>query len=181
MLTIADRTAQRITLEQRLELDHILVEGTLRIAPEERGHGVPQGAATSPLAADVSAYRYDLGVNPQGITSVQIKWSDTDPVLTFQDADGPHAIPVGIGHWVRARTGFKKHINELYDTPDQGVAARGAWSAEDTFSARMVLTDTPYTVITSFKFTDNQVALDVAYNIRWDVNHMTEPQVVGTR
>jgi hypothetical protein len=82
---------------------------------------------------------------------------------------------------VRGRTGFKKHINELYDTPEQGIAARGAWSADDTFSARMVMTETPYTVITDFKFVGDQVTLNVSYNIRWSPNDMTEPAVVGTR
>jgi hypothetical protein len=82
---------------------------------------------------------------------------------------------------VRGRTDFKKKINELFDTPEQGIAARGAWSADDTFNARMVFTETPYAAITTFKFTGDQVTLDLSYNIRWDVNSITQPQVIGTR
>jgi CubicO group peptidase (beta-lactamase class C family) len=140
---------------------------------------LPSGADSSGMAAQVSGARYTVAGNPQGITGLSFDFNATPPVVTIEDADGPHAIPVGIGSWVRGRTGFKKRINELYDTPEQGIAARGAWSADDTFNARMVFTETPYTAITNFKFAGNQVTLDVSYNIRW--GSLTEQQVVGTR
>jgi len=140
---------------------------------------LPTGADSSAMAAQLSGGRYTVASNSQGITALSFDFASALPTLTIEDADGPHAIGVGIGSWVRGRTGFKKHINELYDTPDQGVAARGAWSADDTFSARLVFTETPYTAITSFKFAGNQVTLDVSYNVRW--GSLTEPQVVGTR
>jgi CubicO group peptidase (beta-lactamase class C family) len=141
---------------------------------------LPTGADSSGMAAQISGTHYTVaGTNSQGISGLSFDFNATPPTVTIEDADGPHVIPVGIGSWVRGRTGFKKHINELYDTPDQGIAARGAWSADDTFNARMVFTETPYTAITNFKFAGDQVTLDVSYNIRW--GSMTEPQVVGTR
>ena len=142
---------------------------------------LPTGADSSAMAAQVSGARYTVASNAQGITALSFDFASATPTVTIEDGDGPHAISVGIGSWARGRTGFRKHINELYDTPDQGVAARGAWSADDTFSARLVLTETPYTVITNFKFAGNQVSLDVAYNVRFDLTHLSEPQVVGTR
>jgi CubicO group peptidase (beta-lactamase class C family) len=140
---------------------------------------LPTGAESSGMAAQVSGAHYTVGSNSQGITGLSFDFAAAPPSVTIEDADGPHVIPVGMGSWVRGRTDFKKRINELYDTPEQGIAARGAWSAEDTFNARMVFTETPYTAIANFKFTGNQVALDVSYNVRW--GNLTEPQVVGTR
>jgi len=141
---------------------------------------LPTGADTSGMAAQITGTHYTVaGSNSQGITGLSFDFNATPPTVTIEDADGPHVIPVGIGGWLRGRTDFRKHINELYDTPDQGIAARGAWSADDTFNARMVFTETPYTAITNFKFAGDQVTLDVSYNIRW--GNMTEPQVVGTR
>jgi len=142
---------------------------------------LPMGADSSGMAAQVSGAHYTVASNAKGITGLSFDFASATPTVTIEDGDGPHAISVGIGNWVRGRTGFKKHINELYDTPEQGIAARGAWSADDTFSARMVMTETPYTVITDFKFVGDQVTLNVSYNIRWSVNDMTEPAVVGTR
>lgn len=145
---------------------------------------IPEGTSSSALAAQVSGRRYVTAGNPQSIAALSIDFGSGDPaasppLLTIEDADGAHAIPVGIGSWYRGRTGFKKRINELFDTPDQGVAARGAWSSEDTFVVRLVFTETPYTAIARFRFAGEQVTLDVSYNIRW--GSLTEAPVVGTR
>ncbi|MEO8184267.1 MAG: serine hydrolase [Deltaproteobacteria bacterium] len=142
---------------------------------------LPMGADSSGMASQVSGAHYAVASNAKGITGLSFDFASATPTVTIEDGDGPHAISVGIGNWVRGRTGFKKHINELYDTPEQGIAARGAWSADDTFSARMVMTETPYTVITDFKFGGDQVTLNVSYNIRWNPSDMSEPAVVGTR
>jgi CubicO group peptidase (beta-lactamase class C family) len=140
---------------------------------------VPQGAATSPLAGDVSGDRYAVAANPQGITAVALDFEGADPVLTIEDPDGAHVIPVGIDRWVRARTGFKKRINELFDTPEQTVSARGAWTNDNTFVAKLAFTETPYTMNATFAFNGEQVTVDMAYNIRWGAQ--TEPQITGTR
>lgn len=140
----------------------------------------PQGAPTSPLAASVAGSRYEVAANGQGITRVQLAFPEAgDPVVTFEDADGPHPIAVGIGRWVRGRTGFKKHINELFDTPDQAVSAQGAWTADNTFTAKLAFTETPYTADVVFTFNGDDVSIDQTYNVRW--GSKTEPQLTGHR
>jgi CubicO group peptidase (beta-lactamase class C family) len=139
---------------------------------------LPTGTASSPMASQVSG-DYVAAANSQGITALSFDFAAATPLVTITDADGPHVIPVGAGQWARGRTGFKKRINELFDTADQGIAAQGAWSADDTFSARLVFTETPYTAITNFKFEGNRVLLDVGYNVRWGA--ASEPQVSATR
>jgi CubicO group peptidase (beta-lactamase class C family) len=153
---------------------------TLRDELAQLALPLPTGTASSPMAAGVSGSRYVVsGDNAQEIAAVSFDFATATPTLTFEDKAGPHAIPVGIGSWIRGRTGFRRHINELYDTPEQGIAAQGAWSAEDTFTARMVFTETPYTAITSFKFDGDRVLVDTSYSVRW--SNQPEPQVVGTR
>jgi hypothetical protein len=140
---------------------------------------VPEGSATSPQSADVAGRRYVIPQNSQGIQSVQLDVAGEFPVLTIEDADGTHAIGVGLDGWVRGRTGFRKHINELYDTPDQGIAARGAWADASTFVAALTFDETPYTETLRLRFQGEQVFMDAAYNVRW--GNDTEPQLVGTR
>jgi CubicO group peptidase (beta-lactamase class C family) len=140
---------------------------------------IPQGAATSPLAADVSGDRYTISANAQGIAAVTLDFEGEDPVLTIEDADGAHVIPVGLDRWVRARTSFKKRINELFDTPEQAISARGAWTNDNTFVAKLAFTETPYTMDATFAFNGEQVTVDMAYNIRWGAQ--SEPQIRGTR
>lgn len=140
---------------------------------------LPSGNATSAMAASVSGTRFTAQSNSQGITALQLDFDGQSPTLHISDADGEHIIPVGVGTWARGRTDFKKRINDLFDTTDEGIAAMGAWTANDTFTARLVFTETPYTVITAFKFGTDRVALDVSYNVRWEST--TEPEVVATR
>jgi hypothetical protein len=138
-----------------------------------------EGAATSPLASDVSERRYAVAQNNQGIQALQLDFAGPRPSLSIQDADGSHAISLGTGEWVRGRTGFKKRINELFDTPEQGIAAMGAWTSDDTFAVKLCFNETPYTLTASFKFQGEQVLVDMRYNVRW--GSLTEPQLVGTR
>jgi CubicO group peptidase (beta-lactamase class C family) len=141
---------------------------------------LPTGEQSSAMGAMVSGSRYVVsGSNAQDIKAVSFDFMAETPTVTVEDTLGTHVIPVGLSSWVRGRTGFRRHINELYDTPEQSVAARGAWSAPDTFTARMVFTETPYTAITNFKFDGQRVLVDTSYSVRW--SGQPEPQVVGTR
>jgi CubicO group peptidase (beta-lactamase class C family) len=141
---------------------------------------LPSGTPTSARSADVSGRVYTTAANSYGVQSVQLDFSATpNPVLTIQDADGPHAIPVGLSDWVRSRTGYRKRINELFDTPEQGIAARGAWSDDSTFTTKIVFNETPYTMNTTYRFEGEQVFINTTYNVRWGA--ATEAQITGTR
>lgn len=140
---------------------------------------LPSGEPSSALATDVSGRRYATAQNSRGIRSVSLDFAGTEPRLAIEDADGTHSIAIGIGSWARQRTTFYKHINELFDTPEQGLAATGAWSAPDTFVARLCFDETPYTMTASFRFQGEQVRVNMGYNVRWGA--ATEPEITGTR
>jgi CubicO group peptidase (beta-lactamase class C family) len=140
----------------------------------------PTGTTDSALSADVSGRVYTTAANSYGVTSVQLDFAATpNPVVTITDADGPHAIPVGLGDWVRSRTGYRKRINELFDTPEQGIAARGAWTDANTFTTKIVFNETPYAMTTTYRFDGEQVSINSSYNVRW--GNATESPITGTR
>jgi CubicO group peptidase (beta-lactamase class C family) len=135
--------------------------------------------SAEPPVVDVSGRRYAIEPNSQGILSVQLDLATEAPSLLIEDADGAHTITLGTGQWARGRTGFKKRINELFDTPEQGIAALGTWTAADTFTAKLAFNETPYIMTASFKFDAERVLVDMSYNVRWGA--IAEPQLVGTR
>jgi hypothetical protein len=149
---------------------------TTRLAALSTATPTPSEA---PPAVDVSGRRYAIEPNSQGILSVQLDLATEAPSLSIEDADGTHTIALGTGQWARGRTGFKKRINELFDTPEQGIAALGTWTAPDTFTAKLAFNETPYIMTASFKFDAERVLVDMSYNVRWGAT--TEPQLVGTR
>jgi CubicO group peptidase (beta-lactamase class C family) len=148
----------------------------------------PAGQMTSARSADVSGQAYATAQNSLGITGFTLDFAGQNPRLVIADRDGTHAIDIGMGGaWVRQRTGYRKRINELFDTPDQGLAATGAWSADDTFVARLTFAETPYTMTMTFGFMGDpgagsfgeQVRVNTAYNVRWGTP--SEPEFIASR
>jgi CubicO group peptidase (beta-lactamase class C family) len=139
---------------------------------------LPAGMPSSDMAGSVSGRRYTIGSNNQKITSMQLDFSGANPVLSIEDDAGVHTIQVGSGAWLRGRTDFKQRINDLFETPEQGIAASGAWLDADTFGVKLVFDETPYTINANFNFEAARMLVDMSYNVRW--GNVTEPQLVGT-
>ena len=140
---------------------------------------LPTGAPASPRSEQVSGVRYELEENEQGLTAVTVDFSTASPLIEFEDASGRHAITCGVGEWLRGRTGFRERISMLWNVAEQGIAASAAWSDEDTFVAKLCFTDTPYTITATFKFTGDELTLDMVHNQRW--GDPVRPTVVGRR
>ena len=140
---------------------------------------VQTGAAHSGREREVSGKTYAFGENELGLKSVEADFASSGPALVFVDADGTHRIACGLGAWARGRTDFQKRISMLFDRPDQGIAASGAWNDSDTFVAKLCFDETPYTITARFRFAGEQVFLDLEHNQRWGPTK--RPQLVGRR
>ena len=60
----------------------------------------------------------------------------------------------------------------------QAVAASGAWTTEDTFTARLCLCETPFVHTVSLKFSGDEVRLNSEVNVAFGPSK--EPELVGT-
>jgi hypothetical protein len=137
------------------------------------------GAADSPRAAEVSGQRFLFEGDAHGLLAASLELSSDGPRLLVEDDRGVHSISVGTGQWVRGRTRYRKHINDLFDVEEQGVAASGGWADDDTYVAKLCFNETPYTMTMRFHFEGDQLLLDRSYNVRW--GSTTEPQLVGAK
>jgi CubicO group peptidase (beta-lactamase class C family) len=140
---------------------------------------VQAGAPSAALAADVSGRQYTFPDNELGITRAHLDFSGSNPAITFVDADGEHMIPCGIGSWVRGHTSFQKHISNVYDDENQGIAASCAWTDDHTFVAKLCFDETPYTITSKFTFERDRLLIDMEHNLRW--GETKRPQIVGKR
>jgi CubicO group peptidase (beta-lactamase class C family) len=140
---------------------------------------VQSGAPHSPRENQISRQTFACPENEQGIASVSLDFSGAGPVITFQDADGAHAIACGRGAWTRGDTTFRKRISDLFDRPHQGIAACGAWTDPDTFTAKLCFTETPYTITARFHFNGDELWLDMEHNQRW--GEKKRPRIVARR
>ena len=79
-----------------------------------------------------------------------------------------------------AADGWKKGTVTVPQIGERKVASAGAWVAEDTYEARIVLYETPFVVTLRLKFAGDEVFHDSASNVGFGPGGR-EPQLVGKR
>jgi hypothetical protein len=62
---------------------------------------------------------------------------------------------------------------------DPLIAASGAWTADDVFTTRLALYQTPYAATLTFRFEGDGLLLDTEYNVSFGPT--TLPKLVGQR
>ncbi len=62
-------------------------------------------------------------------------------------------IALANGEWRKGRV-------ELPGPPERAVAASGAWTADDTYVAKLCLPETPFTLTITLRFADGQVTYE---------------------
>jgi CubicO group peptidase (beta-lactamase class C family) len=152
------------------EMHRVLAALALPVATGE-AHAAPEAA--------VSRQVYACPDNEQQLKSVSVDFTAANPVITFVDADGTHAIACGRGEWVHGTTDYQKHISGLFDYSPQGVAACGAWTGDDTYGAKLCFTNTTYTITMTMTFDGDRLVLDTEQNLRF--GDRKRPQIVATK
>jgi hypothetical protein len=138
---------------------------------------VQAGTPSSPRSAAVSGKRYRFPESELGIRAASLDFSGDTPRVQLEDADGKHDIACGIGHWVRGRTFYQKRIANQYDVNEQGIAGSCGWADDDTFVAKLVFHQTPYTMTHRFTFEGGKLAIDTQHNVRW--GDTKRPRITG--
>jgi CubicO group peptidase (beta-lactamase class C family) len=127
---------------------------------------MPSGRSTTALATRVSQRWYELPENDRGIRAISLDLTPRSPALLVRTAAGETRTPMGMGSWVRSRTGFSNGIEQLLSVaPDPEIAASGAWSADSVFTLKLIAPQTPFYSTLTFRFTDERLVLDSEHNV----------------
>ncbi len=130
----------------------------------------PQEGSGSP--SDVSNKKYVFPSNDRKLEAVTLQ-SDAngDRVTLVARVDGSdYSIPCGRGDWRKGRLA-------LGTLKEQPVATSGAWTGDDTFTARICFVETPFIHKVRLKFSGEQLLLDSESNVGFG---STQPaQLVG--
>ena len=136
------------------------------------------GNPSSSRSAAVSGKVYRFPKNELTLETASLDFSKDTPHILLEDADGKHDIACGIGHWVRGRAFYQKHIANQYDTHEQGIAGSCGWTDDSTFTAKLVFHNTPYNITHQFVFDGDKLAIDTEHNVRW--GDTKRPRITGT-
>jgi CubicO group peptidase (beta-lactamase class C family) len=140
----ADEAAQE-KLRQRLK--------GLALRPQE-------GSPAAPLAANVSGRKYEFPANDLKLEALTLQCDGKDGGVTlvtrFNGAE--QRVVCGPGAWRKGRGAWGRF-------PEQPVAASGAWTADDTFTAKVCLYETPFIITARLKFSGDEVRCDAESNV----------------
>lgn len=156
--------------EVRTKLQHTLAGLTLR----------PQKGTASP--AKVSGKKYIFPANPRNLEAISLlsDGQDSEVTMAMRMAGAQQRIVCGRGTWRKGqaawRTGALRPITPA-GLALQPVAASGAWTADDTFTAKLCFYETPFVITVKLKFSGNEVQLDSEANVGF--GPAKEPPLVG--
>jgi CubicO group peptidase (beta-lactamase class C family) len=140
---------------------------------------MPAGRATSPLAATVSGRWYELPANDRSIQAMSLDLTSSSPALVVRTAAGETRTPIGLGTWVKSRTGFTNGIDhQLSVLPQPAVAASGAWTSDSVFRLKLVAPETPFYSTLDFHFDGDRLLLDAEHNVSLGPTKL--PRLEGT-
>jgi CubicO group peptidase (beta-lactamase class C family) len=117
----------------------------------------PLGSGTP---AQTSAKRYTFPANDRKLEALTLESNGSNGVTTLSARiDGvERRIDCSRGEWRKARVAW-------FRLPEQPGAASGAWTADDTFTAKLCFTETPFVVTVRLKFVGGEVRVDSEANV----------------
>ena len=119
-------------------------------------HPTVKGDAKSALAAKVSGKVFTLEDNAAKLKSVALAIDGAKTTLVLTTEQGEQRFAIGFDAWATSDVMFHKlGIPIAATTAMQPVAASGAWTSGDTFTIRAWLTETPFRLDVSLKFSDD--------------------------
>jgi CubicO group peptidase (beta-lactamase class C family) len=149
--------------EARKKLEHTLANLSLR---------TPEGSGSHGAAEKAAGKTYRFPSNDRKLEAITIEADDkADAVTIVARFDGhDRRIPCGRGTWKKGRLAFATF-------PEQPAAAAGAWTADDTFTAKVAFTETPFLVTLTLKFAGDQLHFESESNVGF--GSTKPPRLIG--
>jgi CubicO group peptidase (beta-lactamase class C family) len=117
----------------------------------------PVGAGTPP---EVAGRKYVFPANDRKFESITLHPGGAEGAVSLvarvNGAD--QRVACGRGEWRKGRAAWGR-------LPEQPAAASGAWTAADTFTAKVCFYETPFVVTVRLKFTGEEVRLESESNV----------------
>ena len=118
---------------------------------------VPESKGTP---AKVVGKKYVFPANDGKLESgmLEPRGKDGEMTLVMRVGGSDRRIECGAGKWQKGRAAWGR-------LPEQPIAASGAWTSDDTFTAKICFTETPFAVTLRLKFNGDEVRSESEWNV----------------
>lgn len=141
--------------------------GAKKLKDKLAGLSVPmqKGAANARIPGGVSAVSYAFAANDQKVESLGLVFTGSGGGVVIESkVNGvERKLACGEGKWINGTMAFGTG-------PEQPVAASGAWTADDTYTAKVVLYETPFIATFTFKFAGGKLEYEAKRNVGFGGN-----------
>jgi CubicO group peptidase (beta-lactamase class C family) len=121
----------------------------------------PKGSTSARIPKDAAGKTFLFPANDQKVEAIGLEFgAGGDGVTLVGRFNGgeEQRIPCGNGEWKKGRFAFGR-------TAPQPAAASGAWTADDTYTAKVCFNETPYIVTVRLDFSGGKLRLDPSWNV----------------
>ena len=112
-----------------------------------------KGAATSPTASRVAGKKFVFPANDQKLESLTLENDANGTTLVLRFDGREQRVACGAGTWSRGRLQYGTF-------PDRSVAASGAWTDADNFTAKLCFNELTSMLTLKLHFTGDEVVFD---------------------
>ena len=138
----------------------------------------PSGQSTTQLAAKVSGRWHEFPENDRGIQAVALDFNSGSPLLLVRTAGVETRTQIGVGSWTKNRSGFANGLDRFLSVPARPlVAASGAWTADNVFTIKLALYETPFYSTLALRFDGDRLVIDSEHNVAFGPTKLQ--QLVG--
>jgi CubicO group peptidase (beta-lactamase class C family) len=131
---------------------------------------MPKGTAAPAVPAKATARRFVFPANDQKVEALSLERRGSEVALVGRFNGVDQRIACGRGSWVRGRLAYAT-------LPEQPVAASGAWTAPDTYTAKLAFYETPFALTLTLRFAGDELLYDSEYNVAF--GQTKQPSLVG--
>jgi CubicO group peptidase (beta-lactamase class C family) len=145
---------------------------------------MPKAAAAPALKPQVTGRRYAFPANDQKLEWISLERSGDAATLVAKINGVEQRLALGNGEWRRGNFSHAAQaasVSVLREAGKQSlppVAASGAWTARDTYTAKIAFYETPFALTLSLRFGGDMVVVDSEYNVAFGATK--QPPLVGT-
>lgn len=122
----------------------------------------PEGKSEPAIAKRISGRTFRFETNGQQLQALTPTFRGNRCTLLIRDDQGERKLECGGEEWTR---GIGAVTAPLAGQINAKVAARGAWTSDDTYEMTLCFYETPFVQTVTYKFGDDQVAITTKMNV----------------